>query len=327
MNQEDEVVGSPTQQFLSDSPPEGYVTVASATQNHKFKQHRTTMYCGNCGKKGHTYKYCREPIISVGIIAFSSSNYDDSSNHDIFPLDTESNASESATPKFLMICRKDSFGFVEFMRGRYSMDNLSYLKQLLMEMTSGERERIRTYDFDTLWNRLWMNETKSQFRNEYKKSKKKFEILRDDSTKYGLNYYDNLVTKLWSEPEWGFPKGRRNLREVDLDCAVREFSEETGIDINKHQITNGPPITEEFMGTNNVRYRHIYYMAHFENRYEVKIDPQNKSQVAEVGQIKWMSVEEGLNSIRPYNNEKKIALSQAYKYAKSHIKELQKYQQ
>ena len=30
-------------------------------------------------------------------------------------------------------------------------------------------------------------------------------------------------------PEWGFPKGRRNLKERDRECAVREFSEETGL--------------------------------------------------------------------------------------------------
>ncbi len=31
----------------------------------------------------------------------------------------------------------------------------------------------------------------------------------------------------WIEPEWGFPKGRRNNQETDLDCALREFKEET----------------------------------------------------------------------------------------------------
>jgi 8-oxo-dGTP pyrophosphatase MutT (NUDIX family) len=29
------------------------------------------------------------------------------------------------------------------------------------------------------------------------------------------------------EPEWSFPKGRRKIKENDLDCAVREFCEET----------------------------------------------------------------------------------------------------
>ena len=32
----------------------------------KFK-----IYCGNCGRSGHTYKKCTEPVTSVGIIAFN----------------------------------------------------------------------------------------------------------------------------------------------------------------------------------------------------------------------------------------------------------------
>ena len=32
----------------------------------------------------------------------------------------------------------------------------------------------------------------------------------------------------WIEPEWEVPKGRRNLNESDIDCALREFTEETG---------------------------------------------------------------------------------------------------
>ena len=29
---------------------------------------KRNIYCGNCGKKGHTYRYCREPVISIGIL-------------------------------------------------------------------------------------------------------------------------------------------------------------------------------------------------------------------------------------------------------------------
>ena len=29
---------------------------------------KRNIYCGNCGRKGHTYRYCREPVISIGIL-------------------------------------------------------------------------------------------------------------------------------------------------------------------------------------------------------------------------------------------------------------------
>ena len=34
------------------------------------------------------------------------------------------------------------------------------------------------------------------------------------------------------EQEWSFPKGRRNFNEFDLDCAIREFEEETNLKEN-----------------------------------------------------------------------------------------------
>ena len=33
----------------------------------------------------------------------------------------------------------------------------------------------------------------------------------------------------WMNPEWGFPKGRRNYMEKDISAGIREFEEETGI--------------------------------------------------------------------------------------------------
>jgi hypothetical protein len=45
---------------------------------------------------------------------------------------------------------------------------------------------------------------------------------------YSLASIINECQQLWLEPEWGFPKGKRNYNETDIDCAMREFYEETG---------------------------------------------------------------------------------------------------
>ena len=56
----------------------------------------------------------------------------------------------------------------------------------------------------------------------------------------------------WKETEWEFPKGRRNYQEKDLDCALREFEEETGILRNNISvIENILPFEEIFIGTNH----------------------------------------------------------------------------
>ena len=33
-----------------------------------IEKKKIKMYCSNCGKYGHIYKKCKEPIISIGII-------------------------------------------------------------------------------------------------------------------------------------------------------------------------------------------------------------------------------------------------------------------
>ena len=37
---------------------------------YKKKNRKPPVYCGNCGKCGHIYRECNEPIISVGIILY-----------------------------------------------------------------------------------------------------------------------------------------------------------------------------------------------------------------------------------------------------------------
>ena len=78
------------------------------------------IYCNNCGKSGHSFNQCKYPITSIGIIIF---NHDDKNNI-----------------KYLMIRRKDSLGYVDFMRGKYPIDNSNYLLNIIDEMTLYEKK-------------------------------------------------------------------------------------------------------------------------------------------------------------------------------------------
>ena len=113
---------------------------------------KNTLYCGNCGKYGHIYRKCLSPIISYGIIIFKK-------------IDNKL--------KYLLVQRKDTLGFVEFMRGKYNLENINYIIRLFKIMTLNERNKILSYDFDILWNKLWMNQDNKQYHNEYEISKKK----------------------------------------------------------------------------------------------------------------------------------------------------------
>ena len=107
----------------------------------------------------------------------------------------------------------------------------------------------------------------------------------------------------------GFPKGRRNLRESDKDCAMREFQEESGYKKEDYNILDDEePIEELFSGTNNIRYKHIYYLGESLREIDLKIDKDNFNQVSEISKIKWFNFTDAYESIRYYNEEKRAVL-------------------
>ena len=257
---------------------------------------KNELYCGNCGKKGHIYKSCLAPIISLGIILV---------NRHFNP------------PKYLMIQRRDTLGFLEFMRGKYSANNINYIKKLFKIMTKKERELILKNEFDTLWDKLWMKNDNRYSFNEYKLSKSKFEMFKKgmqiNNTIVSFGTIHNNIPIIYDSPEWGFPKGRRNLYETDMDCAIREFEEETGLNSKQYNILlDVNRFNESFSGSNNIRYKHIYYIAELIDT-DIILNPFNKHQLTEIGNINWYKYEECINIIRPYNIEKKNVITKINK--------------
>jgi 8-oxo-dGTP pyrophosphatase MutT (NUDIX family) len=120
------------------------------------------------------------------------------------------------------------------------------------------------------------------------------------------------VEKEWVSPEWGFPKGRRDPRESELQCALRELREETGI----HEkdvifIRNLESLSETFFGSNHIHYCHKYYIFMYNSNKELTYDTNNFHMVQEIGDLGWFTLDECLDKIRPENIEKKEVLLRA----------------
>ena len=107
-----------------------------------------------------------------------------------------------------MVQRRDTLGFVEFMRGKYSLDNIDYIKYLLKIMTRKERDLVSS-TFDELWDKLWMEKNSKHNYSEYNVSKNKFnKLLEGISDKKLLCININSeVDYVYESPEWGFLKG------------------------------------------------------------------------------------------------------------------------
>jgi 8-oxo-dGTP pyrophosphatase MutT (NUDIX family) len=249
--------------------------------------------CNNCGKQGHSFHQCKLPITSYGIILCRPSN---------------------KGVQFLMIRRKDSFGYIDFIRGKYSPYNIEQLQHTINEMSVIEKKQIINEPFNKLWAMMWGNtSSENQFRSEESISVKKFELITNgvyiNNVKYTLRDLVEKSDTAWTETEWEFPKGRRNPQERDLDCGLREFEEETGYSQNNIAIVeNILPFEEIFIGSNHKSYKHKYFLAYMsEYKNQEKDDMVNlqKYQKSEVSKLEWKTFDECLKSIRPYNLEKK----------------------
>ena len=98
------------------------------------------------------------------------------------------------------------------------------------------------------------------------------------------------------------------MRETDIECANRELIEETGISRDDYFIyRNIKPYEEIFLGSNNVIYKHVYYLGRYTSDKPIMLDKKNKAQVSEIGAIRWMNISELRKKIR-YYNEKRISI-------------------
>jgi ADP-ribose pyrophosphatase YjhB (NUDIX family) len=204
--------------------------------------------------------------------------------------------------KYLMICRRNSLGYTDFIRGKYTIKNIKHICNLIDEMTTVEKKNLLTQAFNTLWVNLWGVKSDNLFEELH--AQEKFNTIKQGflvNNKYiTLKDLIDESTTSWECPEWGFPKGRRNSYESELSCALREYEEETGYD--KHGITiisNVLPYEEIFTGSNYKSYIHKYFLGKSNN-----LIIKNSFQESEVSDMKWVTFEEAIQLIRPYNVER-----------------------
>jgi 8-oxo-dGTP pyrophosphatase MutT (NUDIX family) len=249
-----------------------------------------TIICNNCSKIGHLIHQCKLPIISCGIILCQI--IDDKTH-------------------YLMIRRKNSFGYIDFIYGKYNPSNIIQVRQKINEMSLEEKDKLLNTPFEDLWVQLRNQVNTSLQKFESNKSKKKFDTLVN-----GVLFQDKLVTlkdlvetssTKWTETEWEFPKGRKNFQEKDLECALRECQEETGFQINNIQlIENILPYEEVFIGSNHKSYKHKYYIG-ITNINDISYENLSFQQ-SEVSKVEWKSYDDCLTCIRTYHLEKKQIL-------------------
>jgi 8-oxo-dGTP pyrophosphatase MutT (NUDIX family) len=171
----------------------------------------------------------------------------------------------------LMVRRKNSYGYYEFIKKRYSVENLP---QIVDEMTNHEKR-----------------------------------ILMETTLPHNVIFLLKRSKTKWEYPEWGFPKGKRLIYESQLECAFREFEEETGLSRAFIKITN-QKISEYFQAPNGKKYCHIYYLAKLRPGINPNLSGYQRS---EISVSEWKNKEQAIDCLRPYNDERKKIIENLFK--------------
>lgn len=257
---------------------------------------RKDVQCLNCGIFGHTCKYCNCPTTSFGVICYKI---------------------VKQQLYFLLIQRKDTLCYVEFVRGNYNIRNRKYILSMFNNMTPSEREFIKNNTFDTLWNTMWVDNHKKNH-SHYKVVKDKFYLL-----KKGYNMRNNEEIQFFNlqkalensescihEQEWEFPKGRRKLGEKDFLCAIREFHEESNVKVSNVSFVDTSKYYEEiYLSMNKTRYRNVFYLGKYNKEYKpgfspILFDENNINQTKEVRDVKWLTYTQVMEKFKNRNREK-----------------------
>lgn len=263
--------------------------------NNFYHRHIT---CVNCMKKGHLYNKCPYPITSYGIIAFKK-----------FIINGK------FVYKFLLIQRRNTIGYVDIIRSKYKNKDIMN-KVCIEEMALIEKKKIiASKSFDDIWTDLWINKESRIYKLEYQHAKSNYE---------NNNIKDMILSTInetkWADTEFTFPKGRRNNRESILSCALREFTEETGID-KKHINLINPTyvINEQFIGSNGIFYKHSYFLAQIDIDELPYINDSNSIQFEEIKYINWFTFKEAVNIFRNYSPTTRHILYQIHSFLQNSI--------
>ena len=206
-------------------------------------------------------------------------------------------------PEYLMVCRKSTYCFVDFLLGKYSDKNVEYLKFMIKNMTYYERMAITTKTYEELWSDLY-SKSRTPTGAFYEYVSQKFYKSRDI-----FIVLNSTLPCKHRHPEWGFPKGRPNQSEDPFDCASRELYEETRLNRSSYEIIRDIlPFEERYVGTNGIGYRNVFFIGKANMNCIAYLDRNNTAQTREIGYIKWFPYEIAIKHFREHDESKRCIL-------------------
>jgi 8-oxo-dGTP pyrophosphatase MutT (NUDIX family) len=227
------------------------------------------------GRKILKNPFLTRPFVSYGIIAYTPKSQ-----------------------KWLLVRRSRSPSFILTIRGSY---RLSDLPDLVQHYTKEEVETIRD-----------LIDRKISFREVFSMT-----IGNGDHIYAETRFQESIpllnrclpLSSNISEPEWLWPKGRiSGSNESPFQCAIREFTEETGIalpsslSLNPTDFENQPYlVSESILSDSSEGINGRIYQTHcWVVIFPFEIDPPPPVLPGEIGVCRWVSEKEAKEILQPH---------------------------
>lgn len=227
------------------------------------------------------------------------------------------NENKNNNIEIMLIKKRYSYGLFGFVMGKYKKNDERYQMYLLNNMSFAEKIDLISMQFNQPWYRIWLNNPEKYYNiaDIYKSSQyystpvkelfnnnEIYKLYNEKKAKFESNFGMDGGKKLRSmiqrstdsEILWEIPKGGKDKfsKETDVECAIREFGEETGIKYNKYRLLyNVKPVIDSYTD-DGINYQTTYYIAILKDPNDFSepyIDFKNFNQISEIEQIKWVS--------------------------------------
>jgi hypothetical protein len=186
---------------------------------------------------------------------------------------------------FLITKKRNTYEYVALLRGVWH--DFSDAKNLFAKCTKKEQRMLKTCSFDSLWKDLWVWDGCLQLTCATR-ARKKFAQFQGRLSKLAT-----MTT--CGKCVWEFPKGKKQLGETELECALREFQEETKIPAQELKRPILSYVTEQHIGTDGNEYEAMYYIIGMTKAYIPPMQVRTsirKSLSEETKKCKWVTFKE-----------------------------------
>lgn len=207
--------------------------------------------------------------------------------------------------EILMVRKRYTYYFVEFILGHYVPTDDEKLLYLFNRLSNDEKIIIESMDFERMWIHVFgsIPSINNDGYNRFIKGRRKFILaFLDSDSCFGKNRLIILLNNSTGQDcMWEIPKGKCNPGETELEAAIRECTEETNLTIDSYYLTNDQ-LTMEY-SNEHVKYNNTYFIAvanksacvdrfHRSLSSRPHINFESRRQTSEIVDVKWMGLDE-----------------------------------